>query len=346
MSKTQSERTKLSDLEKSVKQKRFAPIYYFFGEEDLLIEQTVNLILKHALNDSEKSFNLDIVNDESTDPKDIVSLVSAFPMMAERRVVILKNLNSVNKPESLLPIVENPVSTTVLVMIGPKPDKRLKFYKAVETNGIIIEFSQLYDNEVPSWISEKISEKGKSASHEVCELIQTYVGKSLREIINEIDKLFIYVGQKPSITTDDVSAVVGVSKRYNIFELQKAIGKKDLGRSLEITEKMLNVGEYPVGMIVMLTKYFEKLWIIWDHIEGRITKDMLIKYLRLSPKQLGFLDEEIRIARSFTSKEIENSISTLLKVDEKLKSTDVDPKLLFTMMLYHIIKAPDMAMVI
>ncbi|MBI5477034.1 MAG: DNA polymerase III subunit delta [Ignavibacteriales bacterium] len=346
MSKSQSEREKIREIEKSIKQKRFAPIYYFHGEEDLLIEHTVDLLLKNALAESEKSFNLDIVNNDNIDPKDLISFVSAFPLMAERRVVVVKNFGAIEKPESLLPVIENPVNTTVLVLIGPKPDKRLKLFKAIETNGMIAEFSQLYDNEVPEWIGNKIAEKNKSASDKVCQLIQTHVGKSLREILNEIEKLFIYVGEKPEITEDDVAKVVGTSKKYNIFELQKAIGKKDLKASLEISEKMLSVGEYPVGMIVMLTKYFEKLWVIWDHIERRITKEELIKYLKLSPRQLGFLEEEIKIARSMKPEEIENALAVLLKVDEKLKSTDVDPKLLFTMMLYHIIRAPEIEMVI
>lgn len=339
MGKAPSERLSLTDLEKLFRQKQFAPIYYFWGEEDLQIEQAIDLIIKYALDESMISFNLDIVGSEKVDAKDIVSLASAFPMMADRRVVIVKNLDMVEKPELLLSIIEKPVQSTILAIAGGKLDMRLKLSKAIQTNGVVVEFRQLYDNEVPIWISKKISERGKSANMDACNLIQTYVGKSLREIQNEIDKLFIYVGAKPAIEVSDVSAVVGISKKYNIFELQKAIGRKDIAASLEVSEKMLDAGEYPVGMIVMLTKYFERLWTIRDFIEGKISKDELIKNLRMNPRQLPFLEEDIKIARSFSSSEIERCFAILLDVDEKLKSTDTNPKLLFTIMLYNFINS-------
>ena len=252
------------DVERSLRKKNFSPIYLFYGEEDFLIDETLQVLIDKAVEPSARSFNLDIVHGSDVDAKDIISLASAFPMMAEYRVVVVKDFDKLANTESLIPFIENALPSTLLVLILEKPDFRLKVFKALEKYAAIVEFKRIYENKIPGWIENQISKLGKEASSDACLLIQSNVGNSIREIKNEIDKLFIYIGDKKFIEIDDVNAVVGISKRYNIFELQKAIGRKDIASAQEILERMLEAGEYPVSMIVMLTKYFQKLWIIWD----------------------------------------------------------------------------------
>ena len=339
MPRSKSDSTSYLELENSFRQKQFSPLYLFYGEEDLLIDQAVDLLIAQVLDESAKSFNLDIVSDENADAKDIVSFVSAFPMMSDHRVVVVRNLDKFADKELLLPIIENPVVSTVAVFVAAKADYRLKVFKALQTNGVVVEFKQLYENEIPGWISKRIDKLGRTVTAEACVLIQSHVGRSLREIQNEIDKLLTYIGEKQTIEAEDVTAVVGMSRRYNIFELQKTIGSRDLARSLDILEHILNAGESPVGIIVMLTKYFQKLWMIWDLIERKISREDLIKALHLSPRQMAFLDEEIRIARSFPGKAIERCFAALIESDEKLKSSDMDEKLLMTLLLYNLVKS-------
>jgi DNA polymerase-3 subunit delta len=79
----------------------------------------------------------------------------------------------------------------------------------------------MYEDRIPAWIGKHVEKLGKKISPDACVLLQSHVGRSLREIRNEIDKLFIFVGEKKTIESDDVNHVVGVSREYNIFELQK-----------------------------------------------------------------------------------------------------------------------------
>ena len=326
-----------SEFEQNLRLKKFSPIYLFYGKEDLLIEEFVDLIIQQALDENSKSFNLDIISNGNIDAKDLVSLISAYPLMSPHRVVIVKDIERVANKEFLLPIIERPVSSTIAVFITEKPDFRLKLYKAIQENGVVYEFKQLYDNEIQDWIKNKVASSGKSISIEAIQLIQSVVAKSLREIQNEIDKLLIFVGDKDAIDINDVATVVGLSRRFNIFELQKAIGKRDMSTALEILENMLNAGEDPIGIVVMLTKYFQKMLLIWEYLDQRIKKEELIQLLHLSPQQLYFLEDEINSARMFSPREIQRNFSVLLATDEKLKSTDVDVKLLLTLMIYHLI---------
>ena len=328
----------IDELERSIKQKKFAPLYYFYGDEDFLIQEMVDSIIDHALDESSRSFNLDILNGYDADAKDIVSVASAFPMMAPRRVVVVKGFDRVANREVLIPFFSNPMPSTALVMVSEKkPDLRTKLSKALEQHAVIIEFRPLPDYKIPPWIGGRISKHGKEISTEACELLHAHVGQSLRELQNEIDKLFIYLGDKKSIDVDDIDTVVGISKRYNIFELQNAIGSKNLPRAQEILERMLDAGEYPVGMITMLTKYFQKLWAMWDLLERKISREELIKFLHLTPSQVQFIDRDLLVANNYSPVDIEHCFAVLQNTDEKLKSSSQDERLHLTLMLHEII---------
>jgi DNA polymerase-3 subunit delta len=339
MAKSKSNGLSYEDAERSIRQKKFSPVYLFYGEEDFLIQEMLDLIIDKAVDSSTQSFNLDILHGSDVDARDVVSLASAFPMMAEYRVVVVKEFDRLTNKDNLIPFIENALPSTVLVLILEKPDFRVKINKSIEKYATLVEFKRMYDNKIPGWIENQIAKLGKSASPDSCQLIQSHVGNSIREIRNEIDKLFIFIGDKKSIDVDDVNAVVGMSKQYNIFELQKAVGRKDIATAQVILERMLEAGESPVSMIVMLTKYFQKLYIIWDLLENRITKDELIKTLRLSTRQLPHLDNDIAIARGFSSGALTRCFAALIDTDEKLKSSSQDEKLILTLMLYNMIRA-------
>jgi DNA polymerase-3 subunit delta len=333
MAKSKSNGLSYEDIESSIRQKIFSPVYLFYGEEDFLIKQTVDLLIKHSLNEAAKSFNLDIVQGSDLDARGVISLASAYPMMSDLRVVIVRDFDRLADKEALIPLIEKPPPTTVLVLISEKADFRLKLYKSLQTLAVTVKFNQLYEDKIPTWITNRIMKLEKEITSEACQLLQSHVGRSLREIQNEINKLFIYLGDKKIIDIDDVNAVVGMSKRYNIFELQNAIGNKNFTSAQDILTHMLDAGEYPVGIIIMLTKYFQKLWIIHDFIENKITRDELIETLRLSFKQIPHLNDEIAIAKNYSSSSIERSFSVLSETDEKLKSSSQDEKLLLTLML-------------
>lgn len=336
MAKSKTDGIPHEQVEEDLRQQKFSPVYLFFGEEDFLIEQTVDLLIKQALDETAKSFNLDIVQGSDVDAKDIVSLASAYPMMSERRVVVVREIDRLADKEPLIPFIENPSPTTLFVLISEKADFRLKFYKSLQTHAVVVRFNQLYEDKIPMWIENRIVKLGKKITSEACQLLQSHVGRSLREIQNEIDKLFIYIGDKKLIDVDDVNAVVGTSKRYNIFELQKAIGKKDIATAQEIMERMMDAGEYPVSMIVMLTKYFQKLWLIPEVNRKGLSEYQLASMLGI--KQY-FLKEYIEAARNYSSIQITKCFATLLEADETLKSSGRDEKLIMTLMVYKLINS-------
>ena len=221
---------------------RFSPLYLFYGEEDFLIDELVALLSDRAIDASMRDFNQDVVTARDLSAPAIASLAGAYPMMGDRRLVVVRNIDALPTKDLhlLLPCVQEPLATTILACTAEKPDFRSAFYKAFQAHGVIVESRPLYDNQVAGWIAERVRALGKRISPAACQVMQGYVSTSLREIQNEIDKLFTYVGDKPEISADDVTQVVGMSKSWNIFELQKAVGQRHIARSLEISERLLH----------------------------------------------------------------------------------------------------------
>jgi DNA polymerase-3 subunit delta len=327
----------LEELKSSIQNKKFKPLYYFFGEEDYLIDELTKLIVKNSMDESTKSFNLDVIDANSVNAKELVALASSYPMMSDRRVIIVRDANrffmSETNREIMQRYFQNPSMTTIMVMVGNKPDGRTGVMKTLKENGILLEFKSLYDNQVPAWITKHVGDFGKIISSEGAELLAQYVGSSMREIHSELEKLSIYVANKSTIDEQDVNALIGVSKVYNVFALQKSIGEKNISKSMIILENMLDNGEQSLGIIVMLVKYFQKLWILKGTQFQSDTE--VASVFGISP----FFVKEYRSAvANYKIAEIENTFSALLEADEALKTSASEERMAMTLLLHKIMK--------
>ncbi len=336
MAKTKKNEISFEDLEKTIRRKEYKPLYYFFGEEDFLFDGLVKDIVDGCVEESVKCFNLDMLDGSSIDVRDLLSIVSSYPMMSDKRVVIVRDMQKIMTNESNRELLEryfdNPSESTVLIMKGSKLDNRTSVAKALKENGIIFEFTSLYENQIPAWIKSRAKQIGIGISEEGAVLLAQYVSGSMREIHGELEKLSIYVGDKKYIEAEDVNSIVGISKVYNIFALQKTIGMRDTKKSISIMENMLENGESVLGAIVLLTKYFQKLWVLKSN--PYISDADIMKNFGISQY---FIKDYRTAADEYSLKEIENVFEILIKTDESLKTGKTEEKLAMTLMVYNII---------
>ncbi len=162
------------------------------------------------------------------------------------------------------------------------------------------------------------STAGEGSKRGACRLIQAYVGNSLQSLQNEIDKLFVFIGDRKKVTIEDIGAVVGASKGYTIFELQNAIGRKDSKEAVRILERMLEVGQSPQMIIVMLTRFFTQLWKLSDARARRMSEQEIAREIGVSPY---FVKQYIDFHANFDVDQIERNFKALLEADTVLKST-------------------------
>jgi len=323
-----------AEFQQSVKSDPFAPIYLFHGEEDLLIDEGVQLIIAKSLDEGTKGFNLDVVYGSKVEAKDVVAHASSFPMMSAKRVVVVKEFEKLattdTAKEIILAYINRPLESTVLVLVSLEPDFRRKPFTDLKKRAELVECKPLYDNQVPAWIADRIKHQGREANAEACRLIQAYVGNSLRSLQNEIDKLFVFIGDRKKVTVEDITAVVGATKGYTIFELQNAIGRKDTREAVKILERMLEAGQSPQMIIVMLTRFFTQLWKLSDSRARRMQEQEIAREIGVPAY---FLKQYFEFRSNFDVDQIEHNFKALLEADTVLKSTSRDAHLVLDLLI-------------
>jgi len=245
----------------------FKPLYWLEGEEDYYIDKVVNYAEKHILPESEASFNLSVFYGKDAAWADIVNACRRYPMFAERQVVILKEAQQMRDVEKLEGYIENPLASTVLVVSykEKKLDARKKFAKTVKEKGVLVSTKKMYDRELPEWTQALVQSKGLTITPKGLALLVDHIGNDLSRIENEIDKLSVNLGKRTSITEDDIEEYIGVSKEFNVFELQSALAAKDLARCLRIVQYFeANPKAAPIQLILpSLYGFFSKVFMVF-----------------------------------------------------------------------------------
>lgn len=276
---------------KDIQAGKFAPVYFLQGEEPFFIDNVLGHIERTALDESQKSFNQYVLYGKDTSFEQVVSTARKFPMMGERQVVIVKEAQEMKgwkKEEDqklMMNYLDNPVPSTILAF-GYKYgtlDKRTKVGKALDTKAVSLLSKKLWDNEVPGWISSYARAVNVQVAPGATALLAENIGNNLERLANEIEKLLLNVGDTKQITEDLVHKYVGISKEYNVFELQKAIGLGNQKKALKIVQFFAdNPKNNPLVLVLAnLYGYFAKLILV--HQSGA-SDNQLAGVLGLPPK--------------------------------------------------------------
>lgn len=306
-------------LMSSLKRGEYAPIYLLQGDESYFIDNVVDYITQNALSESEKVFNQLICYGKDSNSRMIIDNARQYPMMAQRRVIILKEAQAMRDIQALEPYAAHPAESTILVLAHPhkKLDGRKALAKAIARNGVVFESKSLYDNKLPAWIESYVKSKKFNIEPDASMVMAEYLGSDLSKIANEIDKLVITLGDRKTIARDDVFKNIGISKDFNVFELQKALGQRD---PIAIQRIMLhfmgNMKANPLTMVIAsLYAYFSKILIV--RTMGRSSDNELMAAIQL--RNAFFLREYKSAAQKLSAAHLEYIIAVLRKYDLQSK---------------------------
>ncbi len=272
----------ISDLKNRI----YKPVYFLAGEEPYYIDLITEYIQEKVLPESEKAFNQIILYGEDTNIAAIIDTARRFPMMSSHQVLIIKEAQSLKKLEDLIIYLEKPLLSTILVFSYKYKtiDKRTKLYKSLESHGVYFESARIRDYLIPGWIERYLMMKGIKTDPSASALLTEYLGTDLHKIVNELDKLIITLPQgKPYITTALIEKNIGISKDYNNFELQKAIGEKNILRANMIVHYFAdNPRDNPLTLsIASLFGFFSKL--LTFHYLTDKSKNNVAAVLKVNP---------------------------------------------------------------
>jgi DNA polymerase-3 subunit delta len=302
-----------------LKNKIYKPIYLLAGEEPYYIDLITDYIEENVLPESEKAFNQITLYGEDTTVASITETSRRFPMMANHQVVLVKEAQTLKKIEDLIYYAEKPLVSTILVLNYKYKtvDKRTKLYKALESSAVYFESARLKDYQVPAWIERYLMVKGIKAEPNAAALLNEYLGNDLHKITNELEKLIISLpAGKPVITTSLIEKNIGISKDYNNFELQKAIGDRNILKSNMIVQYFSgNPKDNPISLTISsLFSYFSK--ILSYHYLPDKSKNNVAAVLKINP---FFVKDYETAAVKYDARKTVHIISLLRTYDLKSK---------------------------
>jgi DNA polymerase III subunit delta len=317
----------------NIKKKVYHPIYLLQGEEPYFIDQISNYIEKNVLTDAEKGFNQTIFYGKDTDEQTIAHAALRYPMMCDKQVIIVKEAQSLKKIETLGPYAEKPMPSTILVLNYKYKnlDKRTKLYKAIANKGVVLSTKKLYDNQVPVWIEDYLKQFNYTIAPQASQIIADSLGSDLGKVANELNKLVIAVKDTTHLKPVHIEKNIGISKDYNLFELQDALTSKNILKANQIINYFgANPQHHPIQMtIAVLFGFYSKLFAIHfmnDKSEQAVMSKMgggsfIARKLTAASKRYNptKLYEIIGILREYDLKSKGMGVSTLVEESELQK---------------------------
>jgi len=305
----------ISDLRKRI----YKPVYFLAGDEPYYIDIITDFIAEKVLTEEERAFNQVVIYGEETSVNSIIETSRRFPMMASHQVVIVKEAQALKKIDDLAIYLEKPLLSTILVFNYKYKviDKRTKLARTLETQGVYFESMRLRDYQVPPWIERYLMTKGIKINPDASAMLTEYLGTDLHKITNELDKLLITLpAGKPVITTALIEKNIGISKDFNNFELQKAIGEKNIFKANMIVRYFSeNPNDNPVTLtIASLFSLFTKI-LTYHYLTDR-SKNNVASVLKIHP--FFVKDYEVSATKYGPSKTIQ-IISLLRTYDLRTK---------------------------
>lgn len=306
----------------NLRKKIYHPVYLLQGEEPYFIDIITDHIEKNVLSDAEKGFNLTVFYGKDSDARTIAESALRFPMMASHHIIIVKEAQSLNNIENLALYAEKPLQSTILVLSYKYKtlDARKTLVKAIKKNGVIFTSEKVYENKIPEWIEKYLAQKEYSISPQAAQIITSYLGNDLGKIANELEKLMIAIKGTNKITPEHIEQNIGLSKEFNIYELQNALGTKNIYKANQIINYFgANQTANPIQKTISnLYFYFLKLF-TYHFLTDKSERNVSVE-LHLHP----FIAKSyIAAAKNYSPTKLYEIFGILREYDMKSKGSDV-----------------------
>lgn len=312
---------KFEEVLKELKAGKYRPIYLLMGEESYFIDEISDYIADNALQESERSFNQTVVYGKETTVADVISLAKRYPMMADRQVVIVREAQLLKSIEDLEIYVSNPLESTVLVLCYKYKtyDKRKALAKQIAKKGIVFTSDKIRDYQIHDWILKYVNGIGLKINISTAKLIGDHLGTDLSKITNAFDKLQLILPKGAEVTPGVVQKNIGISKDFNVFELQTAIGQKDVLKVNQIISYFAkNPKDHPlVVLISSLYNYFSKILLF--HVQTDKSDQKVAAELKVHP---FFVKEYKQASKLYPVRKTVRIITYLREYDLKSKGID------------------------
>lgn len=309
------------EIMRNLKTGIFSPIYILMGDEAYYIDKIAGYIEENALAPEERDFNQEIVFGADTTAAQIVDMAKGYPMMAPRRVIIVKEAQGLKNLEAIEKYMANPSTTSVIVLCHKNGtiDARKKIIAKAQAVGVVFESKKLKDYQLPAFIEKYLKGRKATIENKATMMMAESVGADLNRLTSELDKLLISLPPNDRrVTPEVVETQVGVSKDFNSFELRNAIVNRDAYKAnliIKYFDSNPKAGSL-FSMIPLLFNYFQNLMLAY-YSPNKRDENSVAQHLDL--KSVWSVKDYMTGMRNYTGMKTLQIISKIREIDAKSK---------------------------
>ncbi|WP_105619814.1 DNA polymerase III subunit delta [Vallitalea okinawensis] len=320
-------------LKKQIKDSDFKNIYLFYGEENYLKNHYVEKIKEKVIHKDSELMNCEVI-EKDVDEGYIINSLETLPFLSDRRLVIIKNSSyfgaKSTASDQLIKVIKDFPTQTIVIFIEDKIDRRNKFFKAVKSNGYVVEFNYLSENDLAKWVAIELKRLGKKAEYATLVHFIRTVGTNMDQIKMELDKLCAYKIEESMISIEDVNEIATKTIEFKIFQLVDAMGMKKCEEALIVYNNLLNSNEPPIRILIMLTRQFRLIYQIKTLLEEGYNINMAAKKIGVPP----FVAKKCMTqGKSFKREVLEEALEECLFIDMAIKSGQIKDRLAVELLL-------------
>jgi len=309
---------KFEDILEDLKKKIYSPIYLLMGEEPYFIDVISDYILDNVLEAGEREMNLTTIYGKDSTGRAVDNIARKYPMMANYQVVVVKEAQELKGIEDLSFYAQSPLKSTLLVLCYKykKLAATSKLFKAIDKSGVVFESKKLYDNQIPAWLTGYMKTRNFTVTLDAAAMLTEFLGNDLNKIANELNKLIIILPAKSQITPEIIEKNIGISKDYNNFELQKALGNREILKVNKIVNYFdKNPKDNPITVtLVILYGFFTKV-LCYHQLKDKSNKNAASE-LKVN---IYFLKDYVTAANNYNMQKLMQIISLIREFDARSK---------------------------
>lgn len=307
------------DIRKSIRNKTLNPIYFLTGEENYQIDKLVELAEELIIPEEQKDFNLQVFYGNDTTIKQIIEACRQYPFIGNHKLVILKEAQYIKDWDNIINYIQSVSNycTLVIAYKHKKPDGRVNWVKSLKSKAIYFESKSLSDYQLPNFIKNLANELSLKLEDQAIQMLAEHVGNNLSHIENELEKIKLVIDPKEKLSVDKISKFIGVSRDFNIFELNKSLSNKDFKRSIMIMQNIAeNLKSNPLVLLIgNLHSHFVKIWLTKHYFQKN---DVELQTLLRLPFA-GFIKEYREASKLYSMSELHNIFNYLKEYDLRSK---------------------------
>ncbi len=320
----------MNQIEKDIKEKKFHNIYLLYGEEDYLKTKYANMLIE-AVVDNKDSMNYSFFEEKNTDAGAVIENAVTLPFFADKRIIHMKNSGYFKSPcEEFNNYLGEICDSTIFLFVEDVIDKRSKAYKTVNKSESVIELNKPSETDIKAWIGSKLKAEHKSMQREAYQEFIIRTDTSMENMDTEFEKLISYIGDRDTITLDDVEEVTTKQLQSKVFDMINGIAEKNPKKVLSMYHDLLAQKEPPVKILRIIENNFRRSLKIKDLKANGYSDDTIAKEARI-PRFA--IPKELNVTKNFSSARINELLNEACDIEKDIKTGKIKDQLAVEMLM-------------